>query len=309
MSRPGTQKILRDGAHLGPAIAERPDHSIIDCQACGFRHALPLPDATAMAKEYRENYYATEKPNFLLHAGEDQDWFLLSQTDKLEMLERLLPPSRRRLLDVGCGPGFFLSTAIKRGWQAHGIEPSRQAAAHARELGAAVTEGFFDAESAAKLGHFDAITLTNMLEHVPDPLAILTMARGMLEPGGAILVGVPNDFSPMQLAARAATGLTDWWVAPPHHLNYFDFESLSALLGRLGFDVVERTTSFPMEAFLMMGENYTANPELGRACHNRRKRFDFAFEAAGLGRVRRDFYRALAQTGIGREAVVMAVKP
>src|ERR1051326_4746284 len=214
MSRPGTQKILRDGAHLGPAIAERPDHSIIDCQACGFRHALPLPDATAMAKEYRENYYATEKPNFLLHAGEDQDWFLLSQTDKLEMLERLLPPSRRRLLDVGCGPGFFLSTAIKRGWQAHGIEPSRQAAAHARELGAAVTEGFFDAESAAKLGHFDSITLTNMLEHVPDPLAILTMARGMLEPGGAILVGVPNDFSPMQLAARAEIGLTDRWGPP-----------------------------------------------------------------------------------------------
>jgi 2-polyprenyl-3-methyl-5-hydroxy-6-metoxy-1,4-benzoquinol methylase len=309
MNRPGTRQILRDGAHLGPCIAERPGHSIIACETCGFRHALPLPDAAAMAREYRENYYATEKPNFLSHAGEDQDWFLLSQTDKLETLERLLPASRRRLLDIGCGPGFFLSTAIKRGWQAHGIEPSRQAAAHARSLGAAVTEGFFDAENARKLGRFDAITLTNMLEHVPDPIAILTAAADMLEPGGAILVGVPNDFSPLQLAARAAMGLADWWVAPPHHLNYFDFESLEALLVRLGFEPVERSTSFPMEAFLMMGEDYTGNPELGRACHNRRKRFDFAFEAAGLRQKRRDFYRALAQAGMGREAVVIAVKP
>jgi len=47
---------------------------------------------------------------------------------------------------------------------------------------------------------------------------------------------------------------------------------------------------------------------LGRACHNRRKKFDLAFEAAGLKEIRRNFYRALAELGIGREAVVIAVK-
>ena len=68
-------------------------------------------------------------------------------------------------------------------------------------------------------------------------------------------------------------------------------------------------TSFPMEAFLMMGEDYTGDPVLGRACHNRRKKFDLAFEAAGLKETRRAFYRALAEAGLGREAVVIAVKP
>jgi hypothetical protein len=63
-----------------------------------------------------------------------------------------------------------------------------------------------------------------------------------------------------------------------------------------------------MEAFLMMGENYVNDPALGRACHNRRKKFDLAFEAAGLKETRRGFYRALAELGIGREAVVIAVK-
>lgn len=71
----------------------------------------------------------------------------------------------------------------------------------------------------------------------------------------------------------------------------------------------ERITSFPMEAFLLMGEHYVGDPALGRACHNRRKRFDLALENAGLREARRAFYRALAGAGIGREAMVIAVKP
>lgn len=296
-------------AHEGPRIAQARTHDIIECRTCGFKHALPLPDAQTLAREYAEHYYADEKPDFIAHAREDRDWFALAQTDRLELFEKLLGPGRRRLLDIGCGPGFFLATAIARGWRASGIEPSRQAAAHARELGAAVSEDFFSEASVPALGRFDAVNLTNVLEHVPDPIGILTLARDLLDPGGVLCVGVPNDFSPFQVAAQAAADLDDWWVAPPHHLNYFDFESLSALLTRLGFRVTERTTSFPMEAFLMMGERYVGDPVLGRACHTKRKNFDFALEAAGLKETRRAFYRALAELGLGREAVVLAVKP
>jgi SAM-dependent methyltransferase len=308
MSHAAQQDIIRDAAHAGPCLAEAKGHRIIECETCGFKHALPLPVPAALEQAYRENYYAEEKPNFLAHAGEDQAWFELSQNDRLEIFARLLPAERRRLLDIGCGPGFFLATALKQGWKASGIEPSRQAAAHARSLGADVKEGFFGAEMAAELGRFDAINLTNVLEHVPDPTAILEQARGLLNDGGLICVGVPNDFSPLQFAGKAAVNADSWWVAPPHHLNYFDFDSLSALLTRLGFTVAERMTSFPMEAFLMMGEDYTGNPALGRACHNKRKSFDMAFEAAGLTATRRAFYRTLAETGLGREAIVIAVK-
>jgi SAM-dependent methyltransferase len=302
-------EFVQDGRHNGPRITHAKAHDIIECFACGFKHALPLPSPDALEREYRENYYAVEKPDFIAFASEDQPWFELSQNDRLELFEKLLPAPRRRLLDIGCGPGFFLGQALKRGWQAHGVEPSRQAAAHARSLGATITEGFFSAQSAGQLGRFDAVNLTNVLEHVPDPIAILTRAIRLLEPGGVLCVGVPNDFSPFQIAARSAMNTGDWWVAPPHHLNYYDFDSLAALVNRLGLAVRERTTSFPMEAFLMMGENYTSDVALGRACHNKRKRFDFAFEAAGMKETRRDFYRAMAKLGIGREAVIIAVKP
>ena len=309
MSHAAGKEIVRDAGHQGPRLARAGDHDIIDCGPCGFKHALPLPDPAAMEHAYREDYYAQEKPTFLTHAGEDQAWAELAQTDRLESFEKILGPGRRRLLDIGSGPGFFLATAKARGWQVKGIEPSRQAAQHARGLGVEVVEGFFNAATAPTLGRFDAVHLNNVLEHIADPAALLSLAIGLLEPGGLLCVNVPNDFSPLQIAGRAAVGAGEWWIAPPHHLNYFDFDSLAALLTRLGLGVTERMTSFPMEAFLMMGEDYTGDPVLGRACHNRRKKFDLAFEAAGLKETRRAFYRALADAGLGREAVVIAVKP
>lgn len=309
MGRAATDEFIRDGIHAGPRVAARALHDIIDCQSCGFKHALPLPTAAELERAYREDYYASEKPTFLAHAGEDQGWAQLAQTDRLEIFEFLLPPHRRTLLDIGCGPGFFLQTAMRRGWSAYGIEPSRQAAAHARGLGAPVTEGFFNDDTAPELGRFDAVHLNNVLEHIPDPAHLITLAYDILEPGGAICINVPNDFSPLQFAAMSAAEAPDWWVVPPHHLNYFDFESLTRLLERQSFKPAARTTSFPMEAFVMMGENYVGDLALGRACHNKRKKFDLAFEAAGMKETRRALYRALADSGLGREAVVIAVKP
>jgi SAM-dependent methyltransferase len=305
---PSTETRIAWQTHQGPRIASANGHDIIACESCRFRHAVPLPDPATLEREYRENYYAAEKPTFLAHAGEDQDWSILAQTDRLEAFERILGPSRRQLLDIGSGPGFFLKAAQDRGWTVTGIEPSRQAAAHAKSLGVSVVEGFFNADSAPTLGLFDAVHLNNVLEHIPAPIELLILARECLAPGGILCINVPNDFSPLQIAAAETSDVGEWWIAPPHHLNYFDFDALADLVERLGFEIAERTTSFPMEAFLLMGDKYVGDPELGRACHTRRKRFDLALESAGLGATRRAFYRALAETGIGREAVVIAVK-
>jgi SAM-dependent methyltransferase len=300
---------VRWHGHEGRRLAHIKDFDIVDCTVCGFVHATPLPDPQSLVSTYRDDYYVEEKPTFISHAAEDQAWAEMFQADRLTIFERLLPAERRRILDIGCGPGFFLKTAKDRGWQPKGIEPSRQAAAHARELDLDITEAFFGPETAPALGRFDVVHLNNVLEHLPDPIGLLTLARDLLLPGGLICINVPNDFSPFQIAGQKRVGAGEWWLAPPHHLNYFNFDSGTRLLERLGFQVVERTTSFPMELFLLMGDDYIGKDDIGRACHNRRKSFDLAFEAAGLGDTRRAFYRALANLGIGREAVLIAAKP
>src|ERR1700748_2571092 len=95
-------------AHEGPCVARKDGFDIIHCAMCGFRHAVPLPSAADLEREYRETYYAEEKPTFLSHAGEDQQWGELAQGDRLESFERILGAGRRRLLDIGSGAGVFL---------------------------------------------------------------------------------------------------------------------------------------------------------------------------------------------------------
>lgn len=292
--------------HEGPRVERVGDFDVIDCLACGFRHVLPLPDPESLERIYRHEYYSEEKPLYLERHEADREWWQLVHDERLERFEALLNTESRRVLDVGCGPGLFLDQARCRGWSARGIEPSRQAAAHCRAQGLDVVNDFLGPASAASLGRFDAVHLSEVLEHIPDPAGMLETIRGLLVPEGVLCVVVPNDYSPFQQALREVEGFEPWWVVPPHHLNYFDRASLGRLLERSGFEVLATEATFPIDLFLLMGENYVGNDELGRQCHARRKRLELTLEKAGLRGLKRDLYAALAKHGIGRELVVFA---
>ncbi len=302
--------IGESGFHRGVKLDRVNGYDIIACEACGFRHVLPLPTDAELRAAYSESYYRDEKPNYVARAREDAEWQRMAWEDRLSLFEDLLERDVSRplsVLDIGCGPGWFLKCASERGWKTQGVEPSHQAAEHARSLGLNIACAMFDGDTAPKVEHADVVHLNNILEHVADPAGLLRLAAGRVWPGGLICVGVPNDYNGLQEAVRAS-GSAPWWLAPPHHLNYFDFDSLDGLLRRLGLEVMEVLTSFPMELFLLMGENYVGNDVLGRECHARRKRFDLSLEKAGLGHVRRKFYSALAKAGLGREAIIVARK-
>lgn len=296
-------------AHYGPVLDRIGDYDIIACETCNFRHVLPLPEPKACSDSYRDEYYASTKPDYLTRASDDRAWAQMFYRDRLSALEEALALSRQqglKLLDVGSGPGHFLDEAIAQGWSAQGVEPSRQASAFCRARGLEVHAQPFNPEFVQSVQEFDAIHCMNMLEHVPDPITVVALAWQSLKPHGALCIGVPNDYSPFQLAARQA-GAAPWWLAPPHHLNYFDFESLEGLLRRTGFEPVSRLTSFPMEMFVLMGKYYPGNDGLGRSLHAERKHFDAALQAFGP-EARRKLYRSLAAQGIGREAIVIARK-
>ncbi len=296
-----------DPPHDGPVLASRAAFSVIDCRICGYAHAVPLPSEGELAGVYSHDYYATEKPLYLARYEEDRAWWLDVYADRLQAMEAALAPGRRTILDVGSGPGLFLDAAVARGWRATGVEPSRQAAAHARGLGHSVHEGFFDAAMAARLDAVDAIHMALVLEHVPAPADLLAAAHGLLADGGILCVVVPNDFNPLQRVAEGQ-GMAPWWVAPPHHLNYFSADSLRCLLTGCGFTVIAQSATFPMELFLLMGENYVGDDALGRACHGKRKAFETALRRAGEGGRLAGLYESLAAQGLGREIVLFARK-
>lgn len=303
-----TGQVLSWQNHMGPILDEVPGYSIIQCQVCGFNHAVPLPTPEELEGMYRQEYYTQDKPLYLERHREDLEWWNLVYQERYEAFEALLPPTRRRLLDVGSGPGFFLLQGQRRGWHTLGIEPAAQAAAHSRELGLRIIEEFLSEETARQLSPFDVVHMSDVLEHIPDPRGMLEMVRDLVAPGGLLCVVVPNDYNPFQEAARTVSGFQPWWVRPPHHLNYFDFWSLRVLMQSMGFAVVLSEATFPIDLFLLMGDNYVGNDPLGRQCHGKRKTLEQNLARAGLTGLKRQLYTALASLGIGREVVMVGQK-
>ena len=296
------------GTHSGPVLERVSGFELLECGPCGFKHVLPLPEPGELEAVYRHDYYLSTKPDYLERVAEDAAWWREVWDDRFTFFEACLPAERRRVLDVGSGPGSFLARGRERGWEALGIEPSARAAAHAREHGLSVVAGFLTSELARELPRFDVVHMSEVLEHVPDPRAMLALAGELLVPGGLVCVSVPNDYNPLQRALREVRGFSPWWVAPPHHLNYFDFASLEGLLERAGFEVLQRTTSFPMELFLLMGEDYVGDARTGRACHAKRMAFEKTLHEANLTPLRRALYSKLAELGLGRLIVMTGRK-
>jgi len=293
--------------HKGVVMNPGSSAEVLDCIHCGFAHLIPIPTEEELGQEYQQDYYTQEKPLYLERYREDLEWWDTVYTRRYELLEQHLPAGQRSLLDIGSGPGFFLLNGQKRGWRVKGIEPSIQAAKHSRGLGLDVDNVFFSEQTTPGLGTFDAINMGEVLEHISDPAAFLVLAHRRLNAGGMVCIIVPNDFNPFQLVLRDHLGFKPWWIVSPHHINYFNLNTLSKLVRRCGFEVLHTEATFPIDMFLLMGDNYIGNDTLGRECHTKRMHFERAL-GCGAGDVLSRFYQTLAEQGLGREIVLYARK-
>ncbi len=158
----------------------------------------------------------------------------------------LLAPGRGRLLDVGCGNGGILACLRELGWDVVGLEPDLRAARVARErFGLDVVSAAFE-EARLPAASFDVVTLGHVIEHVPDPLALLVRCRDWLRPGGSLHLLTPNA------GALGCRMLGPAWRAldPPRHLVLLTPAALSRLAEEAGFEVALCTTSARMTRWI-----------------------------------------------------------
>jgi len=193
------------------------------CVRCGLVRLSPRPEWAFLQRAYQES----EDPLYL----EELEGRMVTARGLLGIVARHVPAGR--LLDVGCGAGILLAAAAPR-WQATGVELSRWAVKEARERQhAEVIEGTLE-DAGLPDGAFDAVTVVDVIEHVPDPRGMLRGIHRVLKAGGAVFVLTPDLGAPV---ARAMGSW--WWGFRPAHLYYFSKRTLTEMLGQEGFAVRE----------------------------------------------------------------------
>lgn len=196
------------------------------CRVCALLALSPQPSPADLHDHYQEY--------LPLSSREVAEWgFEMAPviSRSAASLDRLCPRPGR-LLDIGCGYGFFLEAMARRHWQVEGIELSRPAAeiARARQLG---TIHSCAVEEIAELGPFDVVTMFYVIEHVADPLKTLRKIRSLLKPGGILLLRYPNTSPLLAFSGRLARTLK--LMQAPSHLFDFSGNSMAILLEKAGF--------------------------------------------------------------------------
>ncbi len=197
---------------------------IVECADCGVLQTLPEMSEDDLAKFYPNDYWGGEP---------SEKWIQSSQSDKTDFVKRCHLEGGR-ILDVGCGAGFFLQALSEKKWLRYGVEIGVEAAsAAANILG---SENIFKGtlvEAKFEGAFFDVVAFWSALEHTNAPRANLIEARRILKPGGTIIVQVPNAAS-----YQAEIFKGDWFALDaPRHRYHFNLQTLKRVLEDTGFEI------------------------------------------------------------------------
>lgn len=293
--------------HQGRICHTKQNVSVIECDNCGFKHISPLPSTEDITEFYSQHYFQTDKKDFAQYFEEDREWLHLQYGNYYQLLSEHLIGGEKRILEIGCGTGFFLQIGLDLGWNVLGFEPSKAAYDYAADKfsNVPIINCAFDIDQLRNHQAFDVIFMETVLEHLRNPIDVLRKIKTVLRPGGLLCIISPNDYNPFQNHLVEHHSCEPWWVVPNHHINYFSLSSLTALLDRLNLTVIDQLASFPMELFILAGNNYLNDSKRGRSCHKLVKEVEMSFYRHNSELINR-IYRNFAQAEIGRRFTIIA---
>jgi len=212
---------------------------VFGCDTCEHGFINPQPNAETLNRYYSKSYEAYDDK----HGADGDDASVVARAKASGEFRHIPLPTGKRVLDFGCGGGYFLNICRQLGATVHGIEPSPHGAQLTRGQGIPVFEGSLD-QFIAKHGdqRFDVITSNHVIEHVPDPVGTLKGLGTLLAPGGLMTIAVPNAASTFASRLGAEWHSTDL----PFHIHQFSAKSLQRAATEAGLSIRELgTTSLP----------------------------------------------------------------
>lgn len=222
------------------------------CRRCALMFLDPQPTPAQLARLYGKAYF-TERPNYdrtqpevkFIEDGQKQEALSQLRPDKFtDYILAHYPDRQFRYLEVGCGPGYTLKSLQALGWATHGLEISEHAAEFARrELHLPVVTGNIETTEDFHDNQFDLAYMGDVLEHLLSPSATLAKFHRILGPGGLLVLALPSVLNlptvRLGFAAYGALGKERKMDLPPYHLFEFTPATITKMLQKQGFEVVE----------------------------------------------------------------------
>lgn len=223
------------------------------CNACGFAQ----PDVLPTLPNYFDRMYDQRwSDDWVEQEFESQCKDMIFETALNDLSERL-NQNERRLLDVGAHVGRLIHLAHAKGWEAEGIELNPKTSAYAARRTKLKVHRANAHKLASQGNRYTAVTMLDVLEHIPDPVRLLENLRELLEPGGWVAIKVPfgkNQLLKEELRARLRKNYRVSVADNLVHVNHFSARSLRLALSKAGFSRIEIAIGAPE---LNVGANNT----------------------------------------------------
>ncbi len=213
-------------------------YKVVACSSCGLNYLSPRLTQEAILKLYKDEAYYNSNIS-----GQGYDEYLeISENWEKTFTRRLkqVAPykSTGRALDIGCGPGYFLTAAQKMGFDVYGLDPSDYIVGMAQKTwGDRVQLGLIESAD-YECESFDLIVAFDTFEHIYDPKKFLQAIHGFLKPGGVLAITTPDPTSMLsKISGRN-------WVSYklPEHVFYWSPETIRKVLEE-NFEVLEIRTA------------------------------------------------------------------
>jgi 2-polyprenyl-3-methyl-5-hydroxy-6-metoxy-1,4-benzoquinol methylase len=246
---------------LRQAYSASSSHQLLDqvvrCRSCTLHYVNPRPQSELII----DSYSAAEDPTFVAqNQGRIRSFEKILR--KALALEGRPDGQGLRFLDIGCAGGASLVAAKACGFDPVGVEPSRWMADYGRRTyGVDIRDGILQPAMFPEQS-FDVITLWDVLEHIPEPKALLDLTCRLLRPNGNFVVSYPDFRSVM---GRILGDRWPFWLSV--HLLYYDRTTIARQLAASGFRIQRYIPYWPTLEFGYIVERATPYVPLLKPLH------------------------------------------
>jgi SAM-dependent methyltransferase len=190
----------------------------VRCQGCATVFVSPLPSSEVVQATYLDPEYHGD-----VSASEDR-----MRAEARARARVMQARGCGRVLEIGCGAGFFVEALLELGIAAEGVDPGPQAQ---RAAARGLTIHPIWLEDHVPSAPYDGVAMFEVIEHLPEPVHALRWCRRWMKPGGTLALSTPSASG---LPARVL-GRRFPMLCPPNHLEVFSRRGVAALLQRSGF--------------------------------------------------------------------------